>query len=400
MLPSVRIFVPTFSFSQGRAFTSMSQTPISIIGAGIGGLALGRCLLKHGIPAVLYDKSQSKPRHNYGITLHPSSYQPLCKSLDVDETTFLQRIAVDSAVGGSGVIDPDAAVHSSGLQSPSFRANRAQLEQFLREGLDIKWEYAVEKIEEASDGMSMCFQDGQTLNSTCIIGADGPHSKIRNSLLPDTQLSVLPYVAFNGKRRLQRALFDELYAPTMKDSSIIEMRRNNAVLHVSINEKLDDLVSISWIYSRPARGSSDPLHKPNRPASGATDIPKEFLEEISELQNLAQPFKDVFDEQKLKNERVLHWLMRNVLVNSSDLKALGENNVYFIGDAVHAEAVLGGEGANRAIQDGIELAQYIAINGTANLSTWYDSRFPIWKHGLTRSERAIAQMHEVEKACL
>jgi hypothetical protein len=65
----------------------------------------------------------------------------------------------------------------------------------------------------------------------------------------------------------------------------------------SINEQTADLVSVSWIYSRPSRGAINPLHKPNRPISGATYIPEKFYQEVGALQNLEQPFKEVFDEE-------------------------------------------------------------------------------------------------------
>jgi hypothetical protein len=89
-----------------------------------------------------------------------------------------------------------------------------------------------------------------------------------------------------------------------------------------------NLVSVSWIYSRPSRGSTDPLHKPNRPVSGAKDIPEHFYEEVSALQNLEQPFKEVFDEEKLRLERVLYWLMRSVLVSLPELQELGKKGVF------------------------------------------------------------------------
>ena len=85
----------------------MSQPTISIVGAGIGGLTLGRCLLQRGIRAVLYEKASSSSRHTYAITLQPSSYRPLLKVLNVDEATFKARVAVDAGIGGSGNINSE-----------------------------------------------------------------------------------------------------------------------------------------------------------------------------------------------------------------------------------------------------------------------------------------------------
>lgn len=371
----------------------MPQTPVRIIGAGIGGLTLGRCLLKYGIPAVLYERKPSNPHHDYGITLQAPSYLPLLDILGIDEFTFRRRIAVDGLSGGSGNIEPGSFATPKRMSSTSFRAHRGKFEKLLCDGLDIQWGNSLEKVEEAPSGMALHMQNGQKLESTCIVGADGPHSNTRKSLSPNTPFNVLPYVAFNGKRRVERALYDSLYAPAFKGSNVIEKKQGEMILNLSINEQQTDAVSISWIYSRPSRRFNDPLHRPNRSVSEATGIPKEFFDEIETLHGLEQPFKDVFDAETLKMERALHWLMRTVLVSHQELCTLANKGVFFIGDSVHAEPILGGEGANNAIIDGMELAKCISKFGQGGITTWYDSRYPVWKDGIGKSEQAIALMH-------
>ncbi|KAK5989210.1 FAD-linked oxidoreductase subF [Cladobotryum mycophilum] len=319
----------------------MSQQPVRIIGAGIGGSTLGRCLLNYGIPVVLYEKMPSTPRHSYGVTLHASSYRPLLGILSMDEWTFRRHVAVDGSLGGSGNIEPKSIIYPGKIRSStSFRAHRGRLEKLLREGLDVQWEHSLENVEETPSGMS---------------------------LSPDTLFHILPYVAFNGKRRVKRSLFDSTYAPAFKGSNILEMKRDNVVLNVSFNEQQEDIVSMSWIFSRPVRGSSDPLHKPNRPISGATDIPEEFFQEIETLNKLYQPFTEIFDVEKLRMDRMLHWLMRTVLVKHQELRALADKGVFLMGDSVHSEPILGGEGANNAIIEGIELAKCISTSGPGGI---------------------------------
>ncbi|KAK1244932.1 hypothetical protein MKX08_004561 [Trichoderma sp. CBMAI-0020] len=346
----------------------MPQQPVRIIGAGIGGLTLGRCLLKHGVPAVLYERMPSTPRHSYGVTLHASSYMPLLDILGLDEFTFRRRIAVDASLGGNGHIEPKSMVYPGKTNSVSFRAHREKLEKLLREGLDVQWEHPLEKVEETSSGVALYLQNGQKIESSC--------------------------------RRVKRALFDSIYAPAFKGSNVLEMKMGNHVLNVSINEQQADMVSVSWIFSRPARGPTDPLHKPNRPVSGATDIPEEFFDEVKNLRGLSQPFKEIFDAEKLKMERVLHWLMRTVLVKQQELHALAKKGVFFMGDSVHAEPILGGEGANNAITDGIELAKCISASGPSGIRSWYEARYPVWERGIRNSENAIIAMHNSHKASL
>lgn len=371
----------------------MSSQPIAIIGAGIGGVTLGRALKKRGIAAVLYERVSSSPRHSYGITLHAAAYRPLLKILDMDERTFRKRVAVDGALGGNGAIDANKLVHPGEVGSSSFRAHREKLERLLREGLDVRWEHSLEELEETSTGVTLCLQDGRKIEHTCVIGVDGVHANSRKSLLPEVEFGILPFVAFNGKRSVKRDMFQELYAPVMKDSTVVEVRRNGAILHISINGERGDSISINWIYSRAARGSNDSLYTPNRPASGATDIPDEFYKEIGSLRNLDQPFKDVFDEEKLRRERILSWLMRTVEVDLPDLRRLAKKGIYFMGDSVHAQPILGGEGANAAILDGLSLAEQIAAHGSQSIIDWYNIRFPDWKECVERSKRVNGEMH-------
>ena len=115
--------------------------PISIVGAGIAGLTLGRALLHRGIPSILYERGTSKPRLNYAITLHSTAYQPLLELLDLDLNAFRNRVAVDTEDGGAGSGSQRAhlATHKGLYDTQaSFRANRVKLDQLLREGLDIR----------------------------------------------------------------------------------------------------------------------------------------------------------------------------------------------------------------------------------------------------------------------
>ncbi|KAL9624049.1 MAG: hypothetical protein Q9160_001802 [Pyrenula sp. 1 TL-2023] len=374
------------------------QQPISIIGAGIGGLALSRCLLRRGIPSVLYERASSPTRHRYGITLHEWAYRPLLKVLEMDEDVFKKRTAVTGETEadvnhqtGSNAMDPPKLGDRG--KAGSCRAHRAKLEDLLREGLDIRWNHGLERLELDRTGVILHMQEGQSIERSCVVGADGVHANSRRSILPDIKPTILPFVAFNGKRWIPKQIFGALYLPALNGSFKLERRKNNARLHISINEIYGDSVSINWIYSRAAQEPSDPLFKPNRPLTGATDIPEKFYQEIRGLIDLSQPFADVFDEDKLRKEKVLSWLMRTVEIPLPELQRLAEKGVFLMGDSLHAQPILGGEGANVAIMDGIELADHIANNGIKGMSNWYRNKYLSWSDGVERSREAIREMH-------
>ncbi|KAH9878291.1 hypothetical protein J1614_003508 [Plenodomus biglobosus] len=369
--------------------------PIPIIGAGIAGLTLARCLLHSGIRTTLYEKASTTPRHNYAITLHASSYGPLLKYLGIDERIFRSSVAVDVDTGGTGRIGHVA----SGDETPreSFRANRARLEGWLGEGLDVRYSSAIREIETAPTppGLALHLANGQVLTPDFTVAADGVHSAIRKALLPTTEVQVLQLVAFNGKRRVDLQTFQAVFAAALKDNNVLQAKHGDTLLSISLDKRQTEYVSLSWTFSRPPRGTHDALHRPERSNADAQTIPNEFFDEIAALKGLEQPFAQVFDADKLRKDRILHWLMRKALTPLSDLQnLLAKNHVVLMGDAAHAEPIIGGNGANAAMLDGVEFAKGIAENGIGGAAKAYEMRFAEWEKANGECEQRINRMHE------
>lgn len=377
----------------------MAKRTINIVGAGLGGLTLGRCLKQRGIPAVLYERNASPPAYSYGITLYACSYAPLLRALDVTEHAFKSRVAVDASNGGSGKIS-DAAVGAGNNRGSCFRANRGKLEEWLREGLDVRWEHVLQQADCSSDhGSTLHFENGHTLQSDIVIGADGVHSSLRQSRLPESQLTILPFVVFNGKRRIDRAVSEADILPHMSGSNVIDFKHGDARLNFSVSEYKTDKVSVSWTYSRPSRGPEDALHKPERALSKATAIPEALFEELSQFSQsgLPQPFASLFETAQLRNDRILHWLMRTTHVPKSDLQTLAQEGTVLMGDAAHAHPIVGGNGANMAIEDAVSLANHIAAtqNPSAHdLSAWINEKYPTWSDSITSATKNIKHLHQ------
>ena len=72
------------------------QTPITIIGAGLAGLTLARCLQRKGIQSIIYDNTKPTSRRQYAFDLHPAACQSLLQVLDVkNEVHFRSLLAFD-----------------------------------------------------------------------------------------------------------------------------------------------------------------------------------------------------------------------------------------------------------------------------------------------------------------
>ncbi|CAD6563816.1 MAG: hypothetical protein ASARMPREDX12_000074 [Alectoria sarmentosa] len=377
----------------------MSVPPITIAGAGLAGLTLGRCLTQKGIPSILLERVSSSLRYNYGITLHPWAYQPLLNVLQMDESSFRERLSIDASRGGMGSISADRLLTGVDATPGTFRCHRGRLEQFLQEDQDIRWEHTIKEIETTPQKVIVRIQNEQAIESDVLIGTDGVHSQVRKSLAPDIQLKVLPFVVFNGKRRMSLDSFQNTMAPQMQSLSIIQCRQEDVALQIAVNQYAATYVDLGYTYSRPAR-QNDPLHKPDRPILGATDIPEEFYAELQELKDLGQAYKEMFDVTKVREDRVLHFLMRSTLGTEQEIKDLADRGVLLVGDAVHAMPLLGGEGGNNAMKDGVDLAEHIAAHGPQGIKTFSSARYERWRKGVEQSEQRLAEIHSPAKASL
>lgn len=279
----------------------------------------------------------------------------------------------------------------------TFCCHRGRLEGLLREGQDIRWDCTIKDVETSLQKICINIVREKSIETELLIGADGVHSQVRKSLAPDIQLKVLPYVVFNGNRRIQLGVYESMLQPEMQRNCIIQSRIDDVVLQISINDFSAHDVNIGYTYSRPAR-QHDPLHKPDRPASGATDIPEAFYEELGTFKNLGQAFAEVFDPENVREDRVLHWLMRSTMGCEQDIKGLSDRGVLLVGDAIHAMPILGGEGGNNAMKDGVDLAEHIERHGLQAIKTFSAGRHELWRKGVEESEQRLAEMHAPAKA--
>ncbi|GAB7359652.1 hypothetical protein MBLNU230_g6831t1 [Neophaeotheca triangularis] len=359
------------------------QRPVSIIGAGIGGLSLGQCLRSRGIPAILFDKHNGGKRYDYGMTLDQKTYEPLLKRMKTSKKRFREQMSVVE-------------------NHEALRANRWALEEMLREGLEIRWRHAVKFVTPsgtANDEVVVHFDNGERMETKVVVAADGAHSPVRGIMLPnESSLKVLPYVVYNGRRRLawsecEKLGLDAAFSKLEGVTHLIGSTR----LNVSAAGKDGDRVNISYTFSRPATTDDQALL--GRSVLAAEDKQTSFLEELHSLGPLPTPFKESFDPSAVKQDRITHWLMRSNLLDPATLERTAkEGHVAFLGDAVHALPILGGQGANAAMEDAVQLADCFSRDGQSiDTASFYASRHSQWATLREEAETALESMHFEDK---
>lgn len=368
--------------------TKMPRPTITIIGAGISGLVLGQCLRRRNIPAIIYERVKANPtRNNYGITLDKPVYKSLLETLQTTEDDFKRRAGVHHPDSGAVVSDDG-----------QLRVNRAALTNVLSDGLDIRWEHKLSKITADGKSRSVAFQiesqeSAQEYN--LLIGADGVHSATRAQLdLPKSafDLEVLPYIVFNGKRRIKHSSLPSGLLDCFASPNGISHSQDGAVLSIKPDfwDADKQLVAISYTLSRPAGESDQPLLE--RSISDAETLAKQFVEEVAALGQLPTPFDQVFNPNTMSEDRLLHWLMRSSLVEEKALEGIASNKgVVLLGDAAHAQPIPG-NGANLAIMDALALAQHIDRAGELDVSAFLASRSRDWFDGKRETERTLEEL--------
>jgi len=375
---------------------------IVIVGAGLAGLTLKRALTQYGIPATLYESYNGPPRHAYSMTLEPRVSKSLWQMLGLGEQEFRRAVAVD----GEGRIHASSLFSETQLDAGAFRASRKMLEGLLRSHGDKQSpspsfaEHGVvggAGLYGGDSGLGLDVGSGPRIKAQTLVLADGVHSRLRKGLLPNARgPEVLPFITYNGKRRMPKATYDKVYAPAMDGATTLDMHFDGCLLQLALNDidKKTGIVGLSYTYSRKVRlGDEKELHRPDRATGAATSIPDAFYEEIDRLRELPKPFADAFDVEQIKKDRVLHWLMRTIYVPPADLEALAGEGAVLIGDAAHAQPILGGSGGNSAILDGLQLAEHISRHGTDRLADFVDEQLPRWKEDATTCLRRIDEMH-------
>ncbi|KAI4626616.1 hypothetical protein J4E83_003768 [Alternaria metachromatica] len=381
----------------------MPKQPITIIGAGIAGLTLSRSLLHRGIPSIVFDKAPPNRRgFNYAITLHSTAYKPLLEILNLSDTAFKAHVAIDAEDGGEGKHGENIDIPSHGGlydTSTSFRANRAKFEDLLGQDLDIRLGYSLQQVNSTPTGPRLRFANGEMWEGgELVVGADGVHSSIRKLLLPEkSRVDVLPYAVYYGKRCIMRKDFNSIFggrAEGNQGRNVWQTNKGDVVLTVNVDKKEDKKVGVSWIYSRKARGETDPLFNPARSTNAADKIPLEFFKEVRAQKIFGYPYAAMVDVQSMRSDRILHWLMRTTSTPLPELHdLLAKSGVCLLGDAAHAEPILGGNGANASIIDGLSLADAIASGEDDGISNWYNDRYPKWVQGAEESQANLARMH-------
>ncbi|MFL6124163.1 FAD-dependent oxidoreductase [Actinophytocola sp.] len=322
-------------------------TPVTIVGAGLGGLVLARVLHVHDIPVTVYEAEPSPTARAQGgmLDIHDDTGQPALAAAGLTEEfrgLVLEGRQAMRVLDRNGTVLFEEADDGTGGRP---EVQRAELRQLLLDSLPagtVRWGHKVTGTRSVGEGRhEVAFADGATVVTSLLVGADGAWSRVRpllSAATPDyVGTSFVETYLFDADTRHPAAAKavggGSLIAPA-PGRSIHGHRESGDTLHayVELTRPLDWFAAIDFTDT----------------AAATTRIAREFHDWAPELTAL---ITDTDTPPVLRPHFTLP------IGHRWDRVA----GVTLLGDAAHLTAP-NGEGANLAMQDGAELATAIAAH--------------------------------------
>lgn len=170
----------------------MEPKPILIAGGGIGGVTTALALAQHQIPVILFEQAAEFSDVGAGIQLSPNCsrvLRALGLTQALDDQGFLPQYT-QFRHWRSGKIISETSLGKSAEQTygaPYYHFHRSDLLNLLVDAaaaqplIQLKLSSRIESIEQIDNGVNVLV-NGATHTGRALIGADGIHSKVRESL--------------------------------------------------------------------------------------------------------------------------------------------------------------------------------------------------------------------------
>jgi 2-polyprenyl-6-methoxyphenol hydroxylase-like FAD-dependent oxidoreductase len=354
--------------------------PVTIIGAGLGGLVLARVLHVHNIPATIYEAEPSAGARTQGgqLDIHEQDGQAALAAAGLIDAF---RAIIHEGGEATRVLDQHGALV---FEQPDDGAGgrpevlRGDLRGILLGSLPVdtvQWGKKLAGVTALGHGRhALAFADGSTVSAELLVGADGAWSKVR-PLLSDAEpeyvgVSFVETYLHDADARHPEAA-EAVGGGAMfalgPGQGIFAHREANAVLHayVALNRPAEWFAGIDFADSVAATGRI-----------------------AAEFKGWAPALTALITDGRAPALRALHALP----IGHRWERVPG---VTLLGDAAHL-APPAGEGANLAMFDGAELAKAIAAQPDdleAALAVYETAMFP-------RSQLAAVDAHQILALCL
>ncbi len=322
----------------------MPRAPrVAIIGGGIGGLAAALALERRGVEAIVCEQAPALSEFGAGLNLTPNAIKAL-RALGIgDEIEAIgsgsEYMLMRSWKSGRVISRARRGEFRKLYGAPNLTAHRADLLGVLRGALkstDIRLGKRAVAIESSDRGAVARFGDGSEIEADMVVGADGIHSVVRNSLFGAEAPRFTGCICWRGM-----APADAVPRDINVADGALWMGPHGHVVHYPVRR--GELVNIVAHLDSTAWTEESWTHECD----------------LGEVTSAYRGWNSALTRLFPYSERWYKW----ALYDRDPLPRWSKGRATLLGDSAHAMLPYLGQGAAMAIEDGCVLAAMIARHG-------------------------------------
>jgi 2-polyprenyl-6-methoxyphenol hydroxylase-like FAD-dependent oxidoreductase len=316
---------------------SIDNPNIVIIGAGIGGLSAAIALQQVGLKVKVFERALELKEMGAGIVLSANAIKALEKLGVADQVRQAGSPVKKAEIrtpNGRLLVNMPVHKQAERYGTYSYLIYRPDLQRILYEKLKsdtVKHGKKFIVLEQDRENITSMFEDGEIVKSKLLIGADGVHSRIRQTIAGDSALRYSGFIAFRGISRFEDDRFP------------VEL---GGGFEAWGNGK-------RFGFSHLGKGRVFWFAAVNTPHGTLLTAKNKKQVALGHFKSWWGPISDVIDSTDEEN------ILVHEIFDRKPIKKWHKGRVTLLGDAAHPMLPNLGQGGAQAMEDAIILARYL-----------------------------------------